>query len=114
MASFLLHQATENYLHTITLVFTLYQYKLHKLAKLMKHCKKHTLEIGKIFPQDTEEEKRLFNLLEDAYVQSRHNMYFRVSQEDIEALTPKVEQLRNLTKRISRERLDYYEKMKGN
>lgn len=73
MASFQLHQATENYLRTIPLIYILYGYKEHDLAFLMNECKKHTLELAKVFPRDTEEEKRLFKLLQDAYVQARYN-----------------------------------------
>ncbi|WP_289823533.1 HEPN domain-containing protein, partial [Alistipes finegoldii] len=89
MSVFNLHQAAENYLRTIPMVFMLYGFKEHDLASLMNQCKKHTLEIYRPFPQDTDEERRLFKLLQDAYVQSRYNRNFMVTKEDINALIPK-------------------------
>ena len=108
-SSFFLHQATEYLLKAVPLVFTLYRYKEHDLKFLLEKCKKHTLEIYRPFPQDTDEERRLFKLLQDAYVQSRYNRNFMVTKEDINALIPKVEQLRGIVERTCRERIAYYE-----
>lgn len=51
MASFNLHQATENLLRIIELVFTLYSPKEHRLTELMNRCKRFTTEIFKAFPR---------------------------------------------------------------
>lgn len=109
--SFMLHQATENYFRTIMLVFTLYGHKEHDLEALMGYCKKHALDVVTVFPRETEEDKRLFQLLRDAYIQARYNARFVVTKEDIDALVPKVERLRDLTERVCREQLAYYRKM---
>lgn len=109
MAAFLLHQSVENFLRTIPLVFILYGYKEHDLAYLLNQCKKHTLEIYKAFPQDTDEERRLFKLLQDSYVQARYNKDFVVTEADVDALIPKIELLRYLTEKICKERLAFYE-----
>lgn len=109
MASFHLHQAAENFLRTIPLVFTLYGYKEHDLAFLMNECKKHTLDIYKAFPQDTDEERRLFKLLQDAYTQARYNKDFVVTKADIDALIPKIELLRDIVEKVCKERISDYE-----
>ena len=109
MASFLLHQSAENFLRTIPMVFILYGYKSHNLSELMNAVKKHTTEIFKVFPRDTEEEKRLFDLLQRAYIESRYNPDFEITKEDIDALIPKVEQLRSIVERTCRERIAYYD-----
>ena len=113
MASFLLHQSAENFLRTIPMVFILYGYKSHNLSELMNAVKKHTTEIFKVFPRDTEEEKRLFDLLQRAYIESRYNPDFEITKEDIDALIPKVEYLRNIVERVCRERLAYYDAQIG-
>lgn len=113
MAAFLLHQAAENFLRTIPLVYILYGYKSHKLAELMGNCKKHTTEIFDVFPQDTDEEKRLFELLQESYVQARYNKDFVVTREDLEALIPKVEHLGTIVEKVCRKQLDYYLEMAG-
>ena len=108
-ASFYLHQAAENLLRVIPMVFILYGYKSHNLSELMNAVKKHTTEIFKVFPRDTEEEKRLFDLLERAYIESRYNPDFEIVKADIDALLPKVEQLRDIVERVCRERIAYYD-----
>lgn len=107
-ASFHLHQSTEHFFRTIELVFTLYSPKEHKLAEFMNRCKRFTTEIFKALPRDTPEEERLFKLLERAYVESRYNPDFEITKEDIDALLPKVEHLRDIVERVCTAQIDYY------
>ncbi len=107
-ASFLLHQACENYIYAIRLVFTLENPKQHNLTKLLNSVKKYSVEFIKVFPQDTPEEKRLFELIKAAYVNGRYDPDFVVTKEDIDALVPKVELLRDITKRICEAKIGEY------
>lgn len=108
-SSFLLHQACENYYSSIILVYALYSAKDHNLKSLSGKAKAHSLESASAFPRNSEDEERLFKLLLDAYVQARYNPQFVVPKEDIEMLFPKVELLRDLTKRCCEERIAEYE-----
>ena len=107
--SFQLHQACENYYYAIRLTFTLRNNKQHNLSKLTSATKKYSEDLATVFPQDTLEEKRLFTLLKSAYVEARYNPYFVVTKEDIDALVPKVELLRNITKQICTAKIKEYE-----
>ena len=93
------------------MVYSLYGLKEHDLEFLLGKCKLHTLELAKVFPRDTEEEERLFELLKRAYVEARYNDDFIVTKSDIDALTPKVEQLRDITKKICTERIAEYDRL---
>lgn len=108
MASFLLHQACENFIYAIRLVNTLENPKQHNLTKLLNSVKKYSNEFIKVFPQDTPEEKRLFELIKAAYVNGRYDPDFVVTKEDIDTLVPKVELLRDITKRICEEKIREY------
>lgn len=108
MASFQLHQATENFLRTIPLVYILYGYKDHDLELLMGYCKRYTLELAKPFPRNTADEERLFKLLQRAYVEARYNDEFVVTRADIDALIPKIELLRDLVEKICTKQIAYY------
>lgn len=112
-ASFYLHQAAEHFFRTIELVFTLYSPKEHKLAEFMNRCKRFTTETFKAFPRDTPEEERLFKLLERAYVESRYNPDFEITKENIDALLPKVERLRDIVERVCAAQIDYYARQKN-
>ncbi len=111
MASFNLHQACENLFYTVRLVFTLQNSKQHNLAKLLNSVKKYSNEFVQIFPRETAEEKRLFNLVKAAYVEARYNPDFLVTREDIEALVPKVEMLKDAAKGICAARIREYGEM---
>lgn len=107
-ASFYLHQACENFYYAIRLSFTLRNNKQHNLSKLSGSVKKYSEDLKSVFPQNTPEEIRLFKLLKAAYVDARYNPLFVVTKEDIDALIPKVELLRDITERICRERIESY------
>lgn len=111
MASFMLHQACENYFYAIRLVYTQQNSKQHNLTKLLNSVKKYSADFIKVFPQDTPEEKRLFELIKAAYVNGRYDPNFVVTKEDIDALIPKVELLRDITKRICEEKIKEYGEM---
>jgi HEPN domain-containing protein/predicted nucleotidyltransferase len=109
MTAFMLHQATESFLKTIPLVYILYGYKEHDLQFLIEKCKPYTLELAKVFPCDTDEEKRLFDLLRRAYLEARYNKKnFIVTKADIDALVPKIELLRGIVEKACKERFNYY------
>lgn len=111
MVSFHLHQACENYFYALRLVHTLKNSKQHNLSKLLGATRKYASELRKIFPRNTKEEKRLFELLRLAYVEARYNPKFVVTKEDIDALFPKVERLRDLTGQICQSQIEVYRQM---
>lgn len=109
MTAFMLHQATESYLKTIPLVYILYGYKEHDLQFLIEKCKPYTLELAKVFPCDTDEEKRLFDLLRRAYLEARYNKKnFIVTKADIDALIPKIELLRDIVEKVCAQQITLY------
>ena len=61
-------------------------------------------------PEGFEEERRLFNLLQDAYVQARYNKDFVVTKTDIDALIPRLELMRDITEKVCCDRIAYYER----
>ncbi|QIK58336.1 HEPN domain-containing protein [Dysgonomonas sp. HDW5A] len=107
-AIFMLHQACENLYYAIRLVYTLKNSKQHNLTKLSSSVKSYSADLAKVFPNNTSEEKRLFNLIKAAYVEARYNPDFLVTKEDIDALVPKVKLLRDITKRICEEKIGEY------
>ncbi len=104
-AAFELHQATERYYTTILLVFTDYRPKDHNLETLgikVEMCDKRFA----VFPTQTEEEKRLFELLKRAYIDARYKMEeYRITKGDLEYLSARVAQLQQLTEGICLEKI---------
>ncbi|MDC6363382.1 MULTISPECIES: HEPN domain-containing protein [Flavobacteriaceae] len=104
-AAFDLHQAVERYYTTILLVFTDYRPKDHNLETLgikVAMCDKRF----DLFPKQTEEHKRLFELLKRAYIDARYNMKeYHITKGDLEYLSHKVLQLKQLTEEICQEKI---------
>lgn len=107
-SSFHLHQACENYYYSIRLTFTLKSDKQHNLAKLSASVKSYSYDLAKVFPRHTPEEEQLFKLIKAAYVEARYNPQFVVTEEDINALIPKVELLRDIAKEICQAKIEEY------
>lgn len=112
IASFHLHQACEKLFYTFRLVFTLQNSKQHNLADLLDSTRKYSKELSLIFPQDNEEEKRLFELLKKAYVEARYNSEFIVTKEDIDVLLSKIEHFQKITEKACKAQIEEYEKKK--
>lgn len=110
ISAFNLHQACENFYYAIRLTFTLRNNKQHNLSKLASSVRQYSEELTGIFPQNTPEKKRLFNLLKAAYVDARYNPNFVITKEEIKTLIKKVELLRDIAGRICKERIEEYGK----
>lgn len=108
-AAFILHQACENAYVAIRLVHTLKNSKLHDLEKLIKLVHRYSNDLPQVFPRNSNEERRLFKLIKAAYIEGRYNPQFVVTKEDIDALEPKVRLLHEITERICKEKIAYYE-----
>jgi predicted nucleotidyltransferase/HEPN domain-containing protein len=103
--AFLLHQATERYYAAVLLVFTDYKPKIHDIEKLGKQVEKLHAGFAAVFPKNTPEEKRLFELLQKAYIDARYSMIYKIEKEELAYLGERVQLLKDLTERICNERI---------
>jgi predicted nucleotidyltransferase/HEPN domain-containing protein len=108
IAAFELHQATERYYTSILLVFTDYKPKIHDIEELGNQVSKQHPDFAKVFPKNTDEEKKLFQLLRKAYVDSRYDMNYKIEKEELEYLSDRVKLLKELTERICNERIGQF------
>ena len=100
-AAFELHQTTERLYHCFTLVFTDYKPKEHDLEVLGARAALLAPEMWSVFPRQTEEEKRLFELLRRAYVDARYKMdRFVITAEELAQIATWVRALRDLTETL--------------
>lgn len=105
IAAFELHQATERYYHTVTLVFTDYKHKTHDLEELGQIASTLDLEYKKIFPRKTQMEKHHFTLLQRAYVDARYKKDYVITKKELEYLAERVIKLRDLTEKVCKEKI---------
>jgi len=105
VAAFLLHQSTERYYGAIQLVFTGYKPKTHDIEDLGALAKACDMEFDKAFPKASKQEQDRFELLRKAYVDARYNMDYKISKEDLDYLSERVQLLRKLTEEICKEKI---------
>lgn len=98
-AAFMLHQATERFYTAYILVASGYKPKTHNINKLGKVAARYSPEYKKIFPRQTDEEKRLFKLLKNAYVDARYKKDYKITKEELTYLSKRVEKLRDLVEK---------------
>lgn len=101
-AIFNLQQVSENIYFAISFAFILTSSKLYNLTKLSGSVKYHFEELATVFPGSTAEEKQLFPFLKDTYVVAFNNYNFLVTKKDIDAISHKVELLRDFKKKYLR------------
>ncbi|MCG8334390.1 MAG: HEPN domain-containing protein, partial [Proteobacteria bacterium] len=104
-AAFLLHQATERLFMTVLLVFTDYKPKLHDLRRLNKQVVGQDNSFQKVFPNTTKEERRYFELLRSAYIDSRYNMDWKITKEELTWLKARVFHLQTLTEQVCKQKI---------
>jgi HEPN domain-containing protein/predicted nucleotidyltransferase len=104
-AAFELHQAVERFYTAVLLVFTDYKPKIHDLEDLGVRVNRFSARFKEIFPRETEEEKRLFELLKRAYVEARYDMGYKITKEELEYLAERVKKLQNTTQEICKAKI---------
>ena len=105
IAAFNLHQVTEKLIATMLLVFTRYKPRTHDLAKLLRITASVNPEILPIFPQGTQKEKDMFELLRKAYVDSRYNKEYTITAEELKWLCSRVLKLQEMTEQMCKEKI---------
>jgi HEPN domain-containing protein/predicted nucleotidyltransferase len=109
-AAFQLHQATERFYTAYALVTSEYKPKTHNINKLGKVAARYCPEYKKIFPRQTDEEKRLFKLLKDAYVDARYKKDYSITKDELIYLSERVEKLRDLVEKTCKAKIESLKK----
>lgn len=109
IGSFELHQASERYYNAISLVFTNYRPKSHKLNELGARVKEYSRELASVFPMNTDFEKRCFDLLCRAYIEARYNKDFIITKEELTYMLERAEILKAITLRVCTEKIASYD-----
>jgi predicted nucleotidyltransferase/HEPN domain-containing protein len=108
-SAFLLHQVTEKLFGTVLLVYTRYKPNTHDLEKLNQRVSSIEPRFLTIFPSSTEEEKERFNLLRKAYVDARYKPSYTITEEELNWLVVRVQELQVLTEKLCKEKIATYE-----
>ena len=92
----MLHQATEQALGTLVKIGTGYHYCTHNIERLLRYAAMVSYQLPDIFPRKTETEKRLFSLLQKAYIDSRYKEDYNIGFTDLLELTERVRTIQDI------------------
>ena len=104
-AAFNLHQATERFYACTLLVTTNYLPKTHNIEQLRSYCARQDPRFVEQFSQDgisqtKRFQKRSFQRLKRAYVDSRYSEHYEITTEELKWLAGEVEKLKVLTEAV--------------
>ena len=103
--AFLLHQAAEHTYHAIILVFRGYKPKTHNLKKLYRYTKNYSVKLAGVFPQHTQEERDLFTLIKNGYVEARYDKSYVITEEQVKTLIDRVTQLQKIAEEVCKNKI---------
>lgn len=109
--AFLLHQAVEQMYQAILLTHTGHKPATHNLNKLRRSTAKFSARICEIFPDRTDDDRRLFHLLVISYIDARYSQNFQVAEKDLIALLHRVRHFLALGQTICRLHLELLYKL---
>jgi len=110
LSAFELHQATERTYNAIILVHTGYKPKTHNLDKLKRYSKRFSQELDAIFPDNTPEEKHLFDLLKRGYIDTRYKDSYEITAEELTTLIERVGKLQAIADQLCQEKIASFDK----
>ncbi|HEX7855068.1 MAG TPA: nucleotidyltransferase and HEPN domain-containing protein [Sphingobium sp.] len=93
IAAFHLHQATEPLYQCVLLVLTLYTPYDHNIAFLRSLAEGLDHDLFDVWPRGTRAERTMYQKLKDAYRKARYSKHYEITQEELEWLGARVEEL---------------------
>ncbi|RYY81471.1 MAG: HEPN domain-containing protein, partial [Chitinophagaceae bacterium] len=102
MAAFLLHQSAEQSLLALVKTGTGFVPHTHSLERLVRYAALVSYRVAALFPQRTERDKRLFRLLQKAYIDSRYEDY-TITEPELACLLERVKALHQLSAGFGKE-----------
>ena len=104
-AAFLMHQSTERLYHCALLVCTFYTPHVHNLGFLRRQAELIDRRLVHVWPQDSRQDRALFDKLKEAYVKARYSKHNRITKEQLDWLGVQIEELGRVVLAVCSERL---------
>lgn len=102
MAAFMLHQSAEQALRALLKAGTGYHANTHSIERLLRYASLVSYQLPDVFPQQTEEEKRLFSLFQKAYSDTRYKEDYKITGAELVYLSAKVRRVHEILVEIGK------------
>lgn len=104
-AAFDLHQATERFYNCILLVCTFYSPHVHNLRSLRTQAERIDPRLLDTWPRELKADRARFEKLKEAYIKARYSKHYQISEEELEWLGARVDELASVVETICSERI---------
>lgn len=102
----MLHQTVERLYACLLLVETNYSPSTHSIKFLRSLAEEIDPKLISVWPRETKQDRRLFELLKRAYVDARYSEHYTITAEELDWLGARAERLRDLVDKRSRSKID--------
>jgi predicted nucleotidyltransferase/HEPN domain-containing protein len=92
-AAFLMHQVTERLYNCLLLTLTFYTPYNHNIIFLRSQSERLDRALFDVWPRGTRRERAMFEKLKDAYVKARYSKHYRISADELDWLSARIEAL---------------------
>lgn len=106
LAAFLLHQSVESVLKAIIQAVIGYRVQMHNLSRLLRLTLLFSDELKDVLELDTTEGAQLYQLLQNAYSQSRYSSTFDPDGDSVRILSKQVTKFNNIAERVYKQYID--------
>lgn len=96
LSAFMLHQAAEQALRAMLIINTGLKINTHSIDKLLRYCSMFCYGLPDLFPKHNEKEKKLYSLLNKAYIDTRYKDDYSITHEELSCLTEKLKRIKEL------------------
>ena len=90
LAAFMLHQAAEQALSAMLTLNTGLKINTHSIDKLIRYCSMFCPALLDLFQKNSEREKKLYALLNKAYIDTRYRDDYTINFDELSALMDKL------------------------
>jgi len=104
-AAFDLHQATERLYSSLLLTLTFYAPYNHNIAFLRSLAEGLDRRLYGIWPETAHRERAMFQKLKEAYTKARYSKHYKISEEELNWLGARVEDLGRVVHQVCSERI---------
>ncbi|MBO9684169.1 MAG: HEPN domain-containing protein [Flavisolibacter sp.] len=96
MSAFMLHQSAEHALLALLVTGTGYHPNTHSIDRLIRYGSLIAYQLPDVFPRKTDQDKRLFSLLQKAYIDTRYKEDYDITEEELLTLAEKVSRIHEI------------------
>jgi HEPN domain-containing protein len=105
LSTFMLQQAAETTFRSTAIALYGSERRTHSVRSLKRFNHRLAPQLNEVFPGGSQDEERLLELLEDAYLGARYNPDYQIGEQEVHSISSRVLRLLELAEAVFEERM---------